>query len=96
MLKSNYLCAIRAKFIVHCLLVFFLDDTILHYNRPLCISKCNIFSVDQLYDIGTCGDLMWDRSIFLCWPSLDSFIHLIRDHILSKIMISPAGGKGII
>ena len=64
-MQSNYLAALKAKFIIYGLPSVVCDDKKLHYyvkslriNRPLCISKCNIIGIQDLYSlVGFCDKI---------------------------------------
>ena len=64
-MQRNYLAALKAKFIIYGLPSVVFDDKTLHYyvqslriNRPLCISKCNIIGIQDLYSlVGFCDKI---------------------------------------
>ena len=67
----NYLAAIRATFIMYGLPTVALDDKKLHYfiksvkiNWPLCITKCNIISIEDLYAMVACCDSLYMGEVY--------------------------------
>ena len=70
-MQSNYLAALRANFIIHGLPSVFFDDKKLHYyvkslriNPPLCISRCNIIGIQDLYSLVGLCDTIYMGKVF--------------------------------
>ena len=70
-MQSNYLAALRANFIIHGLPCVLFDDKKLHYyvkslriNRPLCISRCNIIGIQDLYSLVRFCDKIYMGKVF--------------------------------
>ena len=65
----NYLSAISAKLIMYALSTTWLDDRKLQINWPLCITKCNSITIEDLYAMDACCDslYMWEVCFCILW-----------------------------
>ena len=68
---SNYVSAIKAKFVIYGLPTKCLESRRIYYyvkslriNRPLNISRCNIISIEDLYALVACCDELYMGQVF--------------------------------
>ena len=97
--SNNYLAALKAKFIIYGHPSVAFDDKKLHYyvkslriNRPLCISKCNIIGIRDLYSlVGFCDKIYMGKvfkTVFLL-PFLAFFAFQTYALIHCSLLILP-------